>query len=133
MICQHSKGPQRPSRPTLCFIHEGKKDEISEVLEKENGAFNLLSHLSSPLLPLKSHSNTTYFLNFVFFWTRGCSTSGGGERRRKGGGERKTLQILKKKIKKYFYSLVFQIWGVQLAQLFMEAERCRDLEPEHFA
>lgn len=102
MICQHSKGPQRPSRPTLCFIHEGKKDEISEVLEKENGAFNLLSHLSSPLLPLKSHSNTTYFLNFVFFWTRGCSTSGGEERRRKGGGERKTLQILKKKSKNIF-------------------------------
>lgn len=52
--------------------------KVSEVLEKENGAFNLLNHLSSPLLPLKSHSNTTYFLNFLFFWTRGCSTDGGG-------------------------------------------------------
>lgn len=51
--------------------------KVSEVLEKENSAFNLLNHLSSPLLPLKSHSNTTYFLNFVFFWTRGCSTGAG--------------------------------------------------------
>lgn len=116
MICQHSKGPQRPSRPTLCFIHKGKKDEISEVLEKKNGAFNLLSHLSSPLLPLKSHSNTTYFLNFVFFWTRGYSTSGGGEKKRRR--RKKNLANTKKKSKNIFtpYLLVFQIWGVQLAQ-----------------
>lgn len=61
--------------------------KVNEVLEKENGAFNMLSQLSSPLLPLKSHSNTTYFLNFVFFWTRGCSTGGGGEEEKEEKGK----------------------------------------------
>lgn len=57
---------------------------------------------------------------------------GAGREEEKEEEKEKPCKYLKK-IKKYFYSLVFQIWGVQLAQLFMEAERCRDLEPEHFA
>lgn len=102
MICQHSKGPQRPSRPTLCFIHKGKKDEISEVLEKENGAFNLLSHLSSPLLPLKSHSNTAYFLNFVFFGLGDIQLVGGGEKKRRR--RKKNLANTKKKKSKNIFT-----------------------------